>query len=520
MRFGMPVGKRCRRHSRRLSRASALLPASAVGIAVVVILAPSEGQATCTPTTSPLPPSGTVITCSGSTNNQNPPNGYGSSSLTGVTVNVGSAASVTGSAVGLQLGAGNIVNNAGAISGSSAGIAALDNSTIINSGQISATGASGTALSARGTITNTGTISGTSGISALGGASTQITNFGTITATGVGANAVLVGATTAILTITPTSVINGIVLMAGPQDTLQLGGSGSGAFNVGLIGSSQQYRGFESFRKVGDSAWTLTGTTAAVTPWTINQGTLSISSDTNLGATSSGLTFNGGTLQFLAGFTSNRTLTLNAGGGTLDTNGNIATLAGTIGGSGGLTKVGAGTLALSGSSSYSGTTLVSAGILQAGATNAFSASSAFMVGSGAKLDLASFNQTIGSLAGAGNMTLGSATLTTNGNNTSTTFSGVASGAGGLTKVGAGTLVFTGNNTYTGATTISGGALMLGNGGTSGSIAGNVVDNGILAINRSDTFTFGNLISGSERSCRRGPAPPYSPTTTPIPAPPA
>jgi hypothetical protein len=147
--------------------------------------------------------------------------GYGSSSLTGVTVNVGSAASVTGSVVGLQLGAGNIVNNAGAISGSSAGIAALDNSTIINSGQISATGASGTALSARGTITNTGTISGTSGISALGGASTQITNFGTITATGVGANAVLVGATTAILTITPTSVINGIVLMAGPQDTLQ-----------------------------------------------------------------------------------------------------------------------------------------------------------------------------------------------------------------------------------------------------------------------------------------------------------
>ena len=77
---------------------------------------------------------------------------------------------MTGSAVGLQLGAGNIVNNAGAISGSSAGIAALDNSTIINSGQISATGASGTALSARGTITNTGTISGTSGISALGGA--------------------------------------------------------------------------------------------------------------------------------------------------------------------------------------------------------------------------------------------------------------------------------------------------------------------------------------------------------------
>jgi autotransporter-associated beta strand protein len=41
-----------------------------------------------------------------------------------------------------------------------------------------------------------------------------------------------------------------------------------------------------------------------------------------------------------------------------------------------------------------------------------------------------------------------------------------------------------------------GALMLGNGGTSGSIAGNVVNNGPFAINRSDTFTFGNVISGT------------------------
>jgi hypothetical protein len=35
---------------------------------------------------------------------------------------------------------------------------------------------------------------------------------------------------------------------------------------------------------------------------------------------------------------------------------------------------------------------------------------------------------------------------------------------------------TDNNTYTGGTTITGGTLQLGNGGTSGSIVGNVVDN--------------------------------------------
>ena len=47
----------------------------------------------------------------------------------------------------------------------------------------------------------------------------------------------------------------------------------------------------------------------------------------------------GGTLQFLSGFTSARTITLNAGGGgTFDTDGNSATLSGAIGGSGNLDR--------------------------------------------------------------------------------------------------------------------------------------------------------------------------------------
>ena len=71
---------------------------------------------------------------------------------------------------------------------------------------------------------------------------------------------------------------------------------------------------------------------------TINGGTLAVAADANLGAAAGGLAFGGGTLQFLASFTTNRIVTLNAGGGTFDTNGNNATLAGTIGGAGGLTK--------------------------------------------------------------------------------------------------------------------------------------------------------------------------------------
>jgi fibronectin-binding autotransporter adhesin len=66
----------------------------------------------------------------------------------------------------------------------------------------------------------------------------------------------------------------------------------------------------------------------------------------------------------------------------------------------------------------------------------------------------------------------------------------------LTKVGGGTLILTAANTYSGGTTISGGTLQLGNGGATGSIVGNVIDNGAFAINRSDAFTFGGIISGS------------------------
>jgi outer membrane autotransporter protein len=212
---------------------------------------------------------------------------------------------------------------------------------------------------------------------------------------------------------------------------------------------------------------------------------------------SPGPVFTGGAMQFAgANIASSLPILLQAAGGTFDTNGNNATLAGTISGPGGLTKIGDGTLTLSGSSTYTGATSINAGTLQAGAVNAFSPLSAFTIASGATLDLASFNQTIGSLAGAGSVMLGSAVLTTGNDNTSTTFSGTISGTGGLTKIGAGTLVLTGNNTYSGLTTITVGTLQIGDGGISGSILGNVLNNASFAVNRSDTFTFGSVISGT------------------------
>ena len=144
-----------------------------------------------------------------------------------------------------------------------------------------------------------------------------------------------------------------------------------------------------------------------------------------------------------------------------------------------LTKVGTGTLTLSGANTYSGATTVSAGTLQAGSTSGLGATSDFTVNS--ILDLGGFSNAIGSLAGNGTVTNTGvpATLTAGGDNATTTFSGIiqAFGAGtlALTKSGTGVLTLTGTNTYVGGTTISGGTLQLGNATATGSITGNITD---------------------------------------------
>ncbi|WGD30440.1 autotransporter domain-containing protein [Ancylobacter sp. WKF20] len=63
--------------------------------------------------------------------------------------------------------------------------------------------------------------------------------------------------------------------------------------------------------------------------------------------------------------------------------------------------------------------------------------------------------------------------------------------------GNGTILFGLDQLYTGGTTINAGAtLQLGNGGTSGSVLGDITDNGTLAFNRSDEVTYAGVISGT------------------------
>ncbi len=138
----------------------------------------------------------------------------------------------------------------------------------------------------------------------------------------------------------------------------------------------------------------------------------------------------------------------------------------------GMTKTGAGLMQVAVLNTYTGTTTINGGTLRAGvatsgANGAFGHTGAMVLANtaGVVLDLNGFNTTIGSLAGGGatggNVTLGSATLTTGSKNTNTSFAGVISGTGGLTKIGTGTQTLTRANTYTGTTTVSEGVLNLG-----------------------------------------------------------
>ncbi|WET39597.1 autotransporter outer membrane beta-barrel domain-containing protein [Citrobacter enshiensis] len=79
------------------------------------------------------------------------------------------------------------------------------------------------------------------------------------------------------------------------------------------------------------------------------------------------------------------------------------------------------------------------------------------------------------------------------------YSGIISGDGRFERAAGGTTIFTANNTYTGSTTIDNtGTLQLGVGGTSGGIAevSTILDNGLLAINRSDDVRLNGVISGT------------------------
>ncbi|TMV04688.1 autotransporter outer membrane beta-barrel domain-containing protein [Brucella haematophila] len=171
------------------------------------------------------------------------------------------------------------------------------------------------------------------------------------------------------------------------------------------------------------------------------------------------------------------------------------TLDGTISGPGGLTQQGTGITTLTSDNDYTGQTVISDGELHLKGDGSIEASSGLT--NDGKFDISEVNgdsSTIQSLGGGGGVTLGDKTLIIADGKDSDVFSGIIEGNGRL-EIGGGTQHLTGDNTYTGGTKIDEtGTLVIGDGGTNGSVKGDIVVDGTLIYDRSDPFVV-NPITG-------------------------
>ena len=158
---------------------------------------------------------------------------------------------------------------------------------------------------------------------------------------------------------------------------------------------------------------------------------------------------------------------------------NTLTVGGSISGTGyGLTKMGTGALALTGSNTYSGGTMLTLGTLILGNSSALGTGT--LTFNGGTLDSSVANLVNSqnnaqnwnadfTFAGTNSLNLGTGPVVMNASRQVTvsanklTVGGPISGSGyGLTKTGTGTLALSGSNSYSGGTTISAGTLQMGN----------------------------------------------------------
>lgn len=146
------------------------------------------------------------------------------------------------------------------------------------------------------------------------------------------------------------------------------------------------------------------------------------------------------------------------------------TYSGDMTGTGSVTKLGAGTLFLTGINTYTGGTTLSAGAIE-GTTTSITGDISTAAGTTVEFDQAS-----------------------NGD-----YTGDITGAGRLTKTGSGRVNLTGANTYTGVTILNQGTL----GVTTASLPGNVANSGTLAFNQNFNGAYAGVISGNGGVLKEG-----------------
>lgn len=307
---------------------------------------------------------------------------------------------------------------------------------------------------------------------------------------------------------------NAIIGAANMNSGVTLGASG-GTFltDPGVVFEVQnEITGSGTLTKTGTGTAKLSAVNSGINTYTgkttVLEGVLSIDDVNRLGNdpgtfTADQLTINGGTLNAFGTFSFNNNVgvTLGASGGTVSVNiGKVLTVAKAVAGSGSLTKTLGGKLKLSVANSYTGRTIVSAGILsidgedRLGANPGSATANQLEIASGAELNaFGSF--TIDDSNRGITLDSGTATISVDSGVNLTVANVIAGSGGALTKTGTGVLTLTGVNTYSGATTVSAGKLL---GRTGGSCSSSAVSasanatNGVAITANSITWACGNV----------------------------
>ncbi|MEI6123157.1 MAG: autotransporter-associated beta strand repeat-containing protein [Bacteroidota bacterium] len=288
------------------------------------------------------------------------------------------------------------------------------------------------------------------------------------------------------------ALISGNLNLGGGTRTFTLTNAADGLTVSAIISTTGTF----GITKAGNGVLTLSGLNTFTGITTINAGVLSVATIGNGGVAgnmgqatnaAANIVMGGGTLQYTGiSASTDRSFTLTAGTTSkIDISANDLTISGaSTNTTGALTKLGAGTLVLSGTNLYTGTTTINVGTLQYGITNAL-LNGAVTV-NGGTYNIASYSDAVGTvtltngvISGTTGVLTGASYAVQNGS-----ISAILAGAVALTKTNAGTVTMTGLNTYTGITTISAGVLSvatIGNGGVAGNLgqASNVATNLVL-----------------------------------------
>jgi autotransporter-associated beta strand protein len=293
--------------------------------------------------------------------------------------------------------------------------------------------------------------------------------------------------------------------------------------------------GTGSVVKEGGGALRLSGSNTYTGATLINGGELQTMAANRIGTNNSVTVNTNGTLvlggaQTLAALSGQGAVTL--GTNRLTIGASNSEFAGRISGAGGVTKAGEGIFTLSGSNSYKGDTIVNAGTLVLGGSNALGSASVVKVNTGGTLEASQrvvvgfVDLNGGSIVGSNNL-VSALTLINSGS-----VSGLANGpdyAAGILKRTAGVATVDGANTFTGTVNIEAGTVQLDGGSfdaasslllASGATmdlnnasqtfsavdgAGGTVSlgSGNLTVAGSDNSDFGGVISGSGKLIKSG-----------------